>query len=536
MKKLFTFSLLILGVYLVTFSGGINTNTNQSIYYTRMMCRDASLNNDAVFYNPAGLTFLSDGIHLSINNQSIIQNRTVGSDLSILQNKEFKGKVTAPLFPSIYGTYKTGKIALSAGFNPIGGGGGAEYKDGLPSFESQVAALVPKLSEAGVTGYDADIYFKGSSVFYGIQAGVSYEINEMISVFAGARYVIAKNTYEGHLKDISVVTPTGTVLAGAYLTGLADMATTGITHSTAAVNGIQAFEDAGIPGSLTFDEARAIPTLTAEQVAQLTAIEEGLAMSPVPAADNTLDGAQTAYSNAVTMLTVQAATLNAYVPLVGDKNVDAEQAATGITPIFGVNLTLMEKLNIGIKYEIATSIDLENSTKTDDTGLFPDGEKNRADMPAYLSIGAGYDVNEKLYVTGGMHMYFDKSADYGKKVAGLKVDNDEVIDNNYLELAVAGEYAVNDKISASLGYLFAKTGVNEKYQSDISFSNSSSTIGLGGMYKLNEMLGINIGVSYTMYGEESKVFAADAATGMPAYKETYDKDALIVGIGFELDF
>ena len=531
MKKLLLFSVLALGTYVFTFPGGLNTNTNQSIFYTRLLCRDASLGNDAVFYNPAGLTFLSDGLHLSINNQSIIQNKTVGSNLSLLQNKEFKGKVTAPLFPGIYGTFKTGKLAFSVGFNPIGGGGGAEFENGLPSFESQVAGLVPLLSSTGVTGYDADIYFKGSSVFYGIQIGVSYEINEIISVFGGARYIIAKNTYEGHLNDISVITANGTSLASDYLTTLATYATTGATHLTGAATSAGQLSAYGL-GSSTFADAETAGAITAEERA---GFEGGLAQIGLPATTS-IDEAQVAFTTAAATYTAQAAILTAQSALVGDKAVDAEQTNTGITPIIGVNLTLSERLNIGIKYELATKIELENSTTTDDVGLFPDGEKNRADLPAYLSVGAGYNVNEKLYVTGGMHLYFDKAADYGKKVDGVKVDNDVVIDNNYLELAVGGEYAVSDKISASIGYLFANTGVNEKYQSDISYSNSSSTIGLGALYKLNEMVGINIGVSYTMYGEQEKSFAADATTGMPAYKETYDKDALILGIGIELDF
>ena len=54
-------------------AGGIVTNMNQSVKYTRMQCRDATLGIDAVFYNPAGLTKLGNGFHFSINNQTIGQ-------------------------------------------------------------------------------------------------------------------------------------------------------------------------------------------------------------------------------------------------------------------------------------------------------------------------------------------------------------------------------------------------------------------------------------------------------------------------------
>jgi len=56
------------------FAGGIVTNTNQSAAWVRWLVRDASLGIDAVYYNPAGLTKLDNGFHLSLNNQFIFQN------------------------------------------------------------------------------------------------------------------------------------------------------------------------------------------------------------------------------------------------------------------------------------------------------------------------------------------------------------------------------------------------------------------------------------------------------------------------------
>ena len=60
------------------FAGGIMTNTNQSASYARMLARNASLSIDGVYYNPAGLTKLGNGFHLSLNNQTIFQNQLLG--------------------------------------------------------------------------------------------------------------------------------------------------------------------------------------------------------------------------------------------------------------------------------------------------------------------------------------------------------------------------------------------------------------------------------------------------------------------------
>ena len=188
------------------FAGGILTNTNQSAMYTRMGCRDATLGIDAVYYNPAGLTKLTDGFHFSINNQTIGQTRTITSDYVYLNDGVYPGEASAPIFPGVYAVYKTGKWAFSAGFNPIGGGGSATYNRGLPSFEMPISDLVPALGTQGedVVAYRMNAFFEGSSVFFGYQANISYAINDMISVAIGGRYVTVKETYKGYIRDIDL--------------------------------------------------------------------------------------------------------------------------------------------------------------------------------------------------------------------------------------------------------------------------------------------------------------------------------------------
>ncbi len=77
MKKTLLISLICLTVGFPAMAGGILTNTNQSAKYIRLLANDASLDIDAVYYNPAGLSFLSEGFHISINNQSIFQNKEI---------------------------------------------------------------------------------------------------------------------------------------------------------------------------------------------------------------------------------------------------------------------------------------------------------------------------------------------------------------------------------------------------------------------------------------------------------------------------
>ena len=214
MKRKLASFFIALGFSGVVMAGGILTNTNQSAMYVRMMARDATLGLDAVYFNPAGLSLLNDGFYLSINNQTLGQTRWITSDYSSLNHSDYTGKVFAPLFPDLYATYKKGNLAVSLGFMPIGGGGGAKYDKGLPSFEYGIANLVPSLNSFGVTGYSADINFEGTSVFFGYQANISYKLNDMLSIAVGGRYVTAKNTYSGSIKNIIVTSAAGTYTPG----------------------------------------------------------------------------------------------------------------------------------------------------------------------------------------------------------------------------------------------------------------------------------------------------------------------------------
>jgi len=213
MKKII---LTLLGFILAldfVYGGGLITNTNQSAAWSRLLVRDASTDIDAVFYNPAGLVKLNDGFHISLSNQSIFQTQTITSTYPYLNNGEFVGDVSAPLFPSVYLAYKTGRWAFSLGLNVIGGGGSADFKSGVPMMAIPVANLVPLLRQIPdipeVNGYSLDMAFSGKSAYWGLQAGISFALTDNISIFAGARYVMAKNTYEGHMKDIMLTTADG---------------------------------------------------------------------------------------------------------------------------------------------------------------------------------------------------------------------------------------------------------------------------------------------------------------------------------------
>lgn len=496
----------------IALGGGMVENTNQSTEFVRMMARNASTDLDAVFFNPAGLTKLDNGMHIYLSSQTITQTRTITSDLGALHSDTFEGETFAPVFPNFYFAYKMDKLVISAGFVPVGGGGSATFEDGLPSFEGPVASLVPMLADAGVTDYSLDVDFEGSSTYLGGQAMVSYAINDMISVSAGARFFQASNSYKGHLKDVMVTAGGADMIPGDVMRGASAQATAAATSAQAAADGIAAAIAAGTPGTTP---------LTA--IDGDGALAGGLVLFGFDPTGYDIATAAAVYTGAAASATTSAATYSATAGVLdaatADLVVDATQSGTGFAPILGLNLSPMENLNIGIRYEAMAAMELENSNDDAAATMYADGEKTNADMPALLGIGLSYLVMPSLNVAFDYNMYFNEDVNWD----GAQ-DNVE----NGSEIAFGVEYALSDALLLSGGYLIATSGALDAYQSDLSYSLNSNTFGLGAKYSLNPGMAVSFGFSSTSY-EEGASPAVDAGLG----NETYMKTATVFAIGLQ---
>lgn len=512
MKKI-VFSLLLIGSAATSFAGGILTNSNQSAAYVRMLTRNATTDLDGVYYNPAGLTLLENGFHISLNNQFLFQKRTIYNDYPYLNDKAYAGDVTVPFFPSFYAAYKKDNWVFFAGFNPTGGGGKATFNNGLPSFEIPVSDIPNLLTQKGIptSGYAVDMAFDGTSIFYGAQVGASYKATKWLSVSAGVRMVYAKNTYNGYMRNIRInpissLNPTGSFInAPKFFSDMSGIASGAAASLTPIIN--------ANAGGLTLQQAQAANVLSAAQVA---ALQGGLGKDYNAAM--TIAQVQSAYQT-------NAAMLNGYAAATTDKEVDTDQTGTGFTPIIGININPNDKLNIGIRYEFKTDITLTNKTKVDGTGMFPDGAKSNSDMPAILAVGVDYKILPDLKLSGSWTHYFDKNANWNGK--------EKFITDNLYEIALGFEYDVTPKVQVSGGYLYVQTGAGQGYQSDINYSLSSNSIGFGSAYKINDRLKLNLGMIYTQYVEGTRFL--EYKNGITA-KETYNKSNTGFAIGFDYRF
>ncbi|MGE5357271.1 MAG: hypothetical protein ACM3PT_13650 [Deltaproteobacteria bacterium] len=575
MKKiLFTiFSLFLLADFLN--AGGIVTNTNQSAAWIRTLARDASIDVDAVFFNPAGLTHLEDGFYIQVNNQTVMQGRTVVSNYPLLneldpstKTREYEGKTSVPFLPTAFAVYKKGNFAFSGGFTVIGGGGSAEFEKGLPEFEYQIsglpaglAGLKPVGTAAGVdlsvTGYSVNTSLSGSSVYMGFQGGITYKFNDVLSVAAGARYITAKNNYEGFIKDITLVTPTGPIRADNFINqkaiptinGVKTTLTNAVTQLTPIPGLIQPF--LANFGSVTLDQAKAAGAISDAQYQQLVAAGKGIGMADpgTLTLQQYYDGMNTGIAGLNTQITTLTGTANqltATAGTLGDKELDVEQTGSGFAPFFGFDLNLFEgNFGIAVKYEMKTPMKVKTKVIKDDVKLYKDGEEVPNELPAMLSVGLRQKYGS-LKLNAGFHYYFDKSAKYGKKnIADRFVTNGEetafkgvtertLMKGNSYELAIGAQYDITKMFGISAGFLMTESNPNPGYQSALSHTLSTRTFGCGAIVHATSKLDVDLGFSMTSYEPYKRDFPAVGAA--PKYSETYDKTAMVfaVGVGYKL--
>ena len=506
-----------------SFAGGLLTNTNQSVHFLRNPARDASTEIDAVYTNPAGLTFLSDGFHLSLNNQSAFQTRTITSTFrgfkyangnngdSILA---FKGEASAPVIPSFQLAYKKDNFVFSTAFAITGGGGKATFNHGLSSFESQVAKTPVSLNASGIpaTGYSVQSYMEGQQFIFGWQLNGSYKINDNFSAALGVRLNIVNSKYEGYLRNMQFTVGGNTLTVNQLYATLAASAST-----TAANLG-------ALPASYTIGQLVTAGYLTVDKA---TSLSKGLGKDVTSL---TVAAVQAEYSAKATTYTAAANTDQ-------NKELNCTQTGWGVTPILSVNYHL-NNLHLAAKYEFMTALNIQNDTKVNTTGVaaYDDGVNTPNDIPALLTIGGDYKLCSKLSISAGYHHFFDSDA----KMANNK---QQYINGGVNEYLLGSEYKINDRFLLSAGGQLTRTGVTDNYQSDMSFSLNSYSIGFGGAMNITSNLRLNIAYFFTNYSDWTKRSdnynnlntTGDKSKDIPG-TDVYGRTNKVFGIGLDYKF
>lgn len=489
MKRLFLISFAMLIVSIPTFAGGLLTNTNQNVAFLRNIARGASLQIDGVYSNPAGIAYLSDGFHLSLNGQSAFQTRTITSTFAPFvgyggeKTKIFKGEASAPFVPSFQAAYKKGNWSFSGGFAITGGGGKATFNEGLASFESNVAMIPMMLDKAGLTGtnkYEVKSFMEGRQYIFGLQMGATYKLADYLSVFGGIRMNYVSNSYYGYIRGISANLNGGNMVnLNQYFTGAAAQLNAGAAAANAAGN-----------------------------VAQAQIL--------------------TAKANAASMMAKGTA----------DKELDCTQTGWGVTPIIGADLNL-GRLNIGVKYEMNTKLNIENQTKVNTTGVaaFDHGVNTPNDIPSLLTIGAQYSILPSVRASLGWNHFFDTHA----KMAN---DKQKYLSGGTNEYLAGLEWDITDRVLVSGGLQSTNYGIKDGYQSDMSFTVNSHSFGMGAAFKLTPKMTVNVAYFLTKYDNYTKNTDVQLVDGKPVGyngtplpgSDTFTRTNKVFGVGLDYSF
>jgi len=485
MRKILIIVGVMTSIIMPVKSGGLVTNSNQSASYYRMLARGASTTGDAVYYNPAGLVFLEEGLTISLNTQMIWMKRTINNDLMTLNKDEFEGNLYVPFFPGIYAAYKTGNWAFSLGFNPPAGGGSVEFKEGLPMLERDVSFIPGRMTSMGIStsNYSMQSMMKGSSIVYGIQAGASYKINEMLSVSVGVRMMLANNSYEGYVRDIRV-NPN--------------------------------LESLGLPFPVEMLNA-------AELNARGDAIANIASNHPDP--------------ETAALLGAVAGGLKMVAGNIPDQTLDVSQSGNGIAPILGIHFKL-NNLNLAAKYEFQTNITIKNETKQNAMNMYPDGQELRSDVPALLSLAGSYNIVPALKFSFTYLHHFEPQAtlqswapDATNPNGGIIIERQKLIDGGTNEYMAGLEFNVG-KLIVSAGCQYSDVSVSDAWHNDITHNLDNFTLGLGAAYNFGEKLSLNIGGLTTWYTPVSVKGSINSLD----YTQTYDRTNKAIAIGIEYRF
>ncbi len=389
----------------------------------------------------------------------------------------------------------------------LGGGGTSEFKTGLPAFEIPISQTRTLLSGLGVTGYDVDLYFKGNSIFWGVQLGATYAINDKISVYGGVRWIPAENDYEGYIKNIALQVGGSMVPAAAFLTEAS-----GKMQALALLpNVLSPYLQAA--GGYTLTQLEGAGQIDATMKA---GIEAGLKLMEVPQGtidQMTLNQIYGAYVQAQPTFQSQANQLASSADQMGDRRVNTEQAGNSFIPIVGINYSPNNDWNFALKYEMKTFMTLDNKPRADNNyNLW--GSKVNSDIPAILTVGIGYRGLDWLEAQLSYNLYFDKGVDWGNNVNDVAIWSDvnatkirhREIDNNYYELGLGLQFNLSEKFSFSIGGLLSKTGVANSYQNDLSNSNTSNTLGGGIKWNITDRLTLDLGISNSFYQDDKETF------------------------------
>lgn len=440
MKRMIVLAAAICTAAFTAKAGGYVTNTNQNVAFLRNPAQNAVIGVQGAYFNPAGIGFMDNGWHLAFDVQSALQRRYT----------------TSTYEPLKYGVDNEGR-----GYKKYTG-------------KSFVPAL-PHLSLA----------FKHDNLFASFHFGV-------VSGGGKAKYDQGLGSFEAPVAMIPALINN---LAGTQMvTGYdADINLTGEQYNFAGQLNI----GYKIGSKWSVSAGVRLNYISNYYVGSLRNIQLQYRGQMLPAA-NVLGAAVSAISGGLIPTETAVGMVGG---LVSDKELDAHQKDIAWTPILSVDYKT-GRFNFSARYEFNTNVRLNNDTKANTTGIsqFDDGKEIAADIPGNINIGAEYSVKPNFRVALGANYYFDKQSKQYNNETDLN-DKQNYLKHNSFEILGGLEYDLSDVVTLSIGANSSTFGFGNdaKYISDLSYTTSSISGGLGARFNVNPKVAIDLGIYKTFF-------------------------------------
>lgn len=485
-------------------AGGLLTNTNQNAAFLRNFAQEGRIDITTIYANPAASAFLNNGWHLSLNSQTAFQERNVETTFPLFAlnledpnpTHKFKGTATAPVIPSFTVAYTRDKWSLSAHFGLTGGGGKCEFAQGLGSFEAMYAGamyqMVPGIIKAQAPSAIAQVLIN------------TYHFPEDVAAAQAAA-----------LANLGTYNMTGYKMnkfmkGTSYNFGLQLGGTYKVLDNLALYGGVR------------------IVYATTNYRGHVMNLEAGYAYS-IP---NPMDPANPIVGGDIS-------------PVDGyDLELDCDQSDWSATPILGLDWKINDQWNVSAKYEFKTKMRLKNSTTMSDFAkqacmkVLPDGTPNplysetlanyqdggtvKDDIPGILAIGVEYKPIKTLALSAGYHWYQDSDA--------TKNGNKHNYVNDSHEILAGAEWRCCNWLSVSGSWQKTMYDMKDEFMNDVSFNNSSNSLGVGFRVHASQKVNIDLGYMHTFYKDKT---VANASTGKI---DTYSRNNNVFGLGVNIDF
>lgn len=172
------------------------------------------------------------------------------------------------------------------------------------------------------------------------------------------------------------------------------------------------------------------------------------------------------------------------------QSLDATQSGNSFGTVTGLNINPTQNMNIGIRYEWFSTLDLDTDVKKDDFGMFSKSTTYDGTLPQVIGLGVGYKILPDL----STQISFDDILNNKLNKADQKNDY-----RNSTDEMIGFEYTVNPKVKVSTGYMHSTGAYNDAGNTEFYQSLNFNAVALGGVYTMKPGLDLCLGYNHVFF-------------------------------------